>query len=118
MTWSRPVVTRFDDLESFVFPGLDAPRFLAQPAQLAESLHPFGLAGTSFARVDRELLLQRFSDELLECLAALGGLCLRLAKQEVRNLERRLHAPILPYLRLDSELAAAFRARRKEDRLS
>src|SRR6185369_13824171 len=37
-----------DDLESFVYPRLDAPRLLMQPAQLAEPLHPFGLAGTSF----------------------------------------------------------------------
>ena len=56
--------------------------------------------GEPFRRVGRELLLQRFGDELLERLAALGGRRLGLAKQGVRNLERRLHAPILPYLRL------------------
>lgn len=67
------MILGFDDLELRVCSGLNAPRHLAQPAQLAEPLHPAGLAWAGLVRAGGELLLQRLIDELLERLAALGA---------------------------------------------
>ena len=95
---SRPILG-LNDPELLVYSGLNAPRLLTQSAQLAETLHPCGFAGVGLVGAGGQFFLQRLGDELLERLAALGGFRLRLAKQEIRNFERRFHEPILPYLR-------------------
>src|SRR6266508_4721158 len=86
-------------LEGLVNPLLYACRFPVQVAQLAKALHPVGLAGASRATPGVELFLQGLAHELLERLAALGGFRLGPAEESVRNLDGRLHRPILPYLR-------------------
>src|SRR5262249_19504057 len=86
-------------LEGLVNPLLDACGLPAQVPQLAEALHPFGIAGASRASLRGELFLQGLAHELLERLAAFGGLRLGPAEEDVRDLDGGLHAPILPYLR-------------------
>src|SRR5207245_9990208 len=80
-------------LEGLANSLLDAGRLLLQVPQLAKTLHPFGLAGAGRATSGRELFLQGFAHELLERLAAFGGLGLGLAEEDVRNLDGRLHDP-------------------------
>jgi hypothetical protein len=51
-----------------------------------------------------KLLNQGLPDVLAQRDAAAGGSCFRLAEQVVRQINRGLYAPILPYLRADNEL--------------
>jgi hypothetical protein len=63
----------------------------------AEELH---LAGRILCIFDLQLFPQGLCHELLERLALLGRLCLRLAEQQVEDFKRRLNAGSEPYLRL------------------
>ena len=100
MRWCRvsKEVFGLDPLEFLFDQGIDTAKLL--DIYIGRGYRP----GTRTRHDDRvtfplQFLDQRFAKELLECSAAPSCRCLGFAEKIVRQVNRRLHAPILPYLR-------------------